>query len=64
MNPVHTAIFDWLQLDPAHYEGMGIESLGDDCYRLTFLDESVSDWRFYFDEDGIVVNGICYQDVI
>ena len=68
----HTAICDWLQLDPAHYEHMEID-LMDPChgdrntaaYRIGFLDGSVSDWRFTFDPDtGAVLDGFCYNDVI
>lgn len=64
----HTAICDWLQLDPAHYEHMVIEHIGEGTaftnYRITFLDGSVSDWKFTFDEDGTVLDGFCYNDVI
>lgn len=64
MTVIHTAICDWFSLDPAHYEYMGIEPLGDDCYRITWLNDRVSDWRFTFDEDNTVLDGTCYQEVI
>jgi hypothetical protein len=67
----HTAICDWLQLDPAHYDhieivlmepGLGVRNTA--AYLFVFLDGSVSDWRFTFDEDGTVLDGYCYNDVI
>ena len=62
------AICEWLQLDPGHFEAMGIEVLDEEAtfgtYRLTFLDDSVSDWKFTFDEDGVCVDGYCFQDII
>jgi hypothetical protein len=67
-SPHHDAICDWLQLDPGHYEHMEIEYTGRGSafanYRITFLDGSVSDWKFVFDEDGTVLDGFCYNDVI
>lgn len=59
----HLAICEWLQLDPENYAFTPIEPLGNNCFRVSFLDGSVSDWRFTY-EDGVLVDGYCYNDVI
>jgi hypothetical protein len=32
--------------------------------RVSFNDETVSDWKLTLDEDGTVLDGYCYNDVI
>ena len=63
--PHHDQICEWLQLDPAHYEHTVIEPGNNlSTRRIHFLDGSVSDWFFTFDEDGTVLDGYCFQDII
>ena len=32
--------------------------------RVDFVDETVSDWKLTLDEDGTILDGYCYNDVI
>jgi hypothetical protein len=40
------------------------EPVDDGNLRITFNDGHVSDWRVTTDEDGVVTDAYCYNDVI
>jgi hypothetical protein len=46
------------------YEELTKYSETERTVRVEFVDGSVSDWKITLDEDGTVLDGFCYNDVI